>query len=580
MMFRHELAREAVESALPPSRSRSLHADVLRRLLERGGSVSTARLVHHATLAGDDAAVRRFAPEAARQASALGAHREAAAHYRTALDHTESDDIEARATLLEGRAYECQLIDQIDDAIAAQETALGLRRQQGNLLKVGDNLRWLSRLAWIRGRGQDAWQLALDAVAVLEQLPPGPELAMAYSTMSQLYMLSRDSPAAVEWGQRALRIAEPLGLTETVVHALNNVGSAGVYMGDLAGRAKLERSLELALTHGMHEHAARAYVNLTDLALTAHDYDHARQLIADGIAYMRNLDLNSWTMHPLSERARVHLEQGLWREAVDDASAVVRAAPAAITWLVAAVVLGCVRTRQGDPSAGPLLDEARERAWAAGEIQYIGPMAAARAEAAWLAGDTERTHDEIADAYELALRHPEPWRLGELGLWLWRAGALDRPLDGMALPYRLEIGGDWQGAATAWRRLGCPYEEALALAQGDRPAQLRALDILTGLGAAPAAAMVRRNLRAEGARGIPRGPRAATRHNPLGLTSAAGGHPRPAGRGSEQQGDRRAAAHRAEDGRPSRLRHPGQARGRDPQAGGQAPRHARIARQT
>ena len=92
-------------------------------------------------------------------------------------------------------------------------------------------------------------------------------------------------------------------------------------------------------------------------------------------------------------------------------------------------------------------------------------------------------------------------------------------LDGMALPYRLEIGGDWQGAAAAWRRLGCPYEEALALAQGDRPAQLRALDILTGLGAAPAAAMVRRKLRAEGARGIPRGPRAATRHNPLGLTA-------------------------------------------------------------
>ena len=59
----------------------------------------------------------------------------------------------------------------------------------------------------------------------------------------------------------------------------------------------------------------------------------------------------------------------------------------------------------------------------------------------------------------------------------------------------------------------------MALAHGDRPAQLRALDILTGLGAAPAAAMVRRKLRAEGARGIPRGPRAATRHNPLGLTT-------------------------------------------------------------
>ena len=89
----------------------------------------------------------------------------------------------------------------------------------------------------------------------------------------------------------------------------------------------------------------------------------------------------------------------------------------------------------------------------------------------------------------------------------------------MALPYRLEIAGDWQGAAAAWRGLGCPYEEALALANGDRTARLRALEILTGLGAAPAAGMVRRHLRAEGARGIPRGPRAATRNNPLGLTA-------------------------------------------------------------
>jgi ATP/maltotriose-dependent transcriptional regulator MalT len=388
-----------------------------------------------------------------------------------------------------------------------------------SVLKAGDNLLWLSRLAWIRGRGQDARQLALEAVRVLEQLPPGPELAMAYSTMSQLYMLAEDGPAAVEWGQHALRIAEPLGLTETVAHTLNNVGTAELLMADLAGRAKLERSLELALAHGMHEHAARAYLNMAYQALVVRDYDRVQRLVADGLAYAREHDLDSYTLYALAERSRAYLEQGLWREAGDDASAVVRAAPGANSWLLAAAVLGCVRVRQGDPDAGPLLDEARERAWATGEIKQIGPMAATRGEAAWLAGDTKRARDELADAYELALRHPEPWRLGELGLWLWRAGALDRPLDGMALPYRLEIGGDWQGAAATWRRIGCPYEEALALAQGDRPARLRALDILTGLGAAPAAAMVRRNLRAEGARGIPRGPRAATRHNPLGLTT-------------------------------------------------------------
>ena len=157
------------------------------------------------------------------------------------------------------------------------------------------------------------------------------------------------------------------------------------------------------------------------------DYDRVRQILADGLGYMRDRDLDSWTMYALTERARAHLEQGLWREAAGDASAVLGGAPAAISRLVAAVVLGCVRMRQGDPEAGPLLDDARERAWATGDIMRIGPVAAARAEAAWLEGDKERTRDEVAEAYALALRHPEPWRLGELGLWLWRAGALDRP---------------------------------------------------------------------------------------------------------------------------------------------------------
>ena len=323
----------------------------------------------------------------------------------------------------------------------------------------------------------------------------------------------------MQWGERALQLAQWLGLIDIVIHTLNNIGMAEFLMGKPEGCAKLEHRLKLALAHGMHEHAARTYVNLAYQALVARDYARVGHLFADGLTHTREHDLDFWTLYMLAQRARAHLEQGRWREADNDANAVLRTAPTAITRVVAAVVLGCVRTRRGDPGSEPLLDEARELALATGDILRIGPMAAARAEAAWLEGDNERTRDEIADAYALALRHPEPWRLGELGLWLWRAGALDRPSEGMALPYRLEIGGDWQAAADEWRRIGCPYEEALALAQGDRPAQLRALDILTGLGAAPAAAMVRRNLRAEGARGIPRGPRAATRHNPLGLTT-------------------------------------------------------------
>jgi DNA-binding CsgD family transcriptional regulator/tetratricopeptide (TPR) repeat protein len=518
VMFRHELARQAIESMLPPHRRRALHAMVLSRLEERSASpVTSARLVHHAIEAGDNVAARRLAPQAACQASTLGAHREAAAHYHTALAHTADDDVATRAALLEGHAYECFLTDQMDEAIASRQTALDLRRRQADLLRAGDNLRWLSRISWFRGAGNDARRFAREAISVLEGLSPGSELAMAYSNMAQLCMLSEDSREAVQWGERALELAEQLRLTEILVHALNNVGTAEFLMGKTEGTMKLERSLEVALAHDMHEHAARAYSNLIYLALVTRDYALTEKRMAAGLAYTRERDLDAAMFYKLALRARARLEQGRWKEASDNAASVLRAG-LRVSRAVAVVVLGLVRLRQGEPDAQALLDEARELALATGDILRIGPMAAARAEAAWLADDKEGVRAEIEPIYGLARQRPEPWRLGELSLWLRRAGALDHPPKDLATPFHLEISGDWRGAAEEWKRIGCPYERALALAGGDRPAQLEALDLLNELGAGPAAALVRRKLRAESAQGIPRGPRAATKSNPLGLT--------------------------------------------------------------
>jgi DNA-binding NarL/FixJ family response regulator len=89
----------------------------------------------------------------------------------------------------------------------------------------------------------------------------------------------------------------------------------------------------------------------------------------------------------------------------------------------------------------------------------------------------------------------------------------------IAEPYALEISGDWRGAATHWQLLGCPYEEALALANSAQEDDLRAaLAKLEALGARPAASMVARALREGGAKNLPRGPRPTTRANLFGLT--------------------------------------------------------------
>ena len=90
----------------------------------------------------------------------------------------------------------------------------------------------------------------------------------------------------------------------------------------------------------------------------------------------------------------------------------------------------------------------------------------------------------------------------------------------MAGPYRRQVAGEWAEASRLWVGLGCcPYEAALALFDAGGEAALRqALELFTGLGAAAAAQLTRRKMRALGIRAIPAGPRTATRADSLGLT--------------------------------------------------------------
>ena len=67
---------------------------------------------------------------------------------------------------------------------------------------------------------------------------------MAYSNLAQLRMLDHDLDGTLRWGNRAIALAEQLGDTETLVHALTNVGAARAYAGDDLGHEELTRSLQ------------------------------------------------------------------------------------------------------------------------------------------------------------------------------------------------------------------------------------------------------------------------------------------------------------------------------------------------
>jgi DNA-binding CsgD family transcriptional regulator/tetratricopeptide (TPR) repeat protein len=524
LSFRHELARLAISESIPYNRSKRLHQKILQQLEEHKSSVPLALFVHHAVGAEDEKMVLSYAPRAAREASRHGAHREAARHFQTALNYSNLLAAGDHAPLLDELSFEYYLTGQMEQAIQLRQDAIQYWRQSGQAERLGDDLRWLSRLYWFQGNKQEADRFGQDAINLLEQLPAGQKLAMAYSNRSQLYMLAEESEAAIAWGNRALELAEKLEDREIIVHALTNIGSAELFSGDENGVIKLERALLMAREQEMHDHVARCYANIGSQAVMKRNYPQAERYLSQGIAYTTDRDMDSYSVYLRGWMARMRFEQGAWAEALQAAEDVLRQKPgSAVMALPAVITLGTIKMRQGDPQAAKWLDQAKDMALPTGELQRIGPIAVARAEAAWWSGDRKQVLEEAAPAHELARRAGDRWQLGQVVYWIWLAGgelpSEEVSLSHIPLCYHAMITGSWREAAAEWGRIGCPYEQAMALSMGDREAQLQSLAIFERLGARPAIRVLRQKMRREGVKGLPRGPRPATQANPEGLTA-------------------------------------------------------------
>ncbi len=519
--FRHELARLAVEESLTPHRRTVLHRRALVALsAPRNGVPDLARLAHHAEAAGDGEAVVRFARGAAERAVALGAHREAAAQYERTVRYASALPLEEQAELLERFGYESYVTSRFDAALEAQQRACGLRRRLGAPLGEGESLRRLSRLLRFTGRTAEAMEAGDAAVVLLEPLGAGPELAMAYANLAHIAVTGDDVDGTILWGTRALELARELGDTEALVYALTNIGGAEFLAGRNEGFARLEQSLELARSAGLEEQAGRALGNLVWWPLRQRAYPLADRYLEPGLEYCAEHGLDLWRLFLIASRARIELDRGLWAEAGESAQiALCDPRTWSVPRIAALVVLGLLRARRGDPEVWEPLDEALALAAPTGELQRIGPVAAARAEAAWLTGDHQAVGPATEKALALARRLGAPWVVGELACWRRRAGIEESDTEGLAEPYARQFAGDWIGAVEQWDELGCPYEAALALLDADDEAALgRSFAELQRLGASPAARIVARRLRHLGVRQVPRGPRAATQANPAQLT--------------------------------------------------------------
>jgi DNA-binding CsgD family transcriptional regulator len=511
--FRHELARRAVEEAIDPVRRRQLHGRVLAALAatERADE---ARLAHHAEAAGDGPAALEHARAAAVKAAALGAHREAAEQYARCLRFADSLLSEAIAELLERRSRECSVTLQVEEALSAGLAALERYRALGNRLKEGELLSLSSRLLYWAARLDEAEEAAHTAVQVLEELPPGRELAFAYAQMAGQRIVSLDAQGALVWAERARKLAERLGEGEILVSAAIAIGAAEAMRGH--GTAALEQAYALALAQGADTQVAHVYSALVFTSVRNKNWPAADRWLEAGLTYSAERDLDDYRNYLLAWRADASLDRGRWDDAAADAQTALRHPHAVLHRAWSLLLLGLLRARRGDPGVWSALDEVLELTRENPPQRQV-PVQLVRAEAAFLEGDLERAKTELGTMPPVGLT--DRWIAGPLAVWRRHLGGRPEETGPVPQPYALELAGDYAGAAAAWEKLECPYNAAWALAFSDDEGDLRrSHEALLALGARPVAAMVARRLRERGARGLARGPRAATREHPAGLT--------------------------------------------------------------
>lgn len=520
LRFRHELARSAVEESLPPARRLSLHMRMLG-ILEEEQNPDLARLAHHAVHAGRSDLIVEYAPMAGDEAARRGARREAVAFYRAALDHVDELGPDRTAELRVKLGVELRVLDEPGAAEMELRLAVDHYRESGQVELLADALGQLQGALWNLRRFDEGWQAMEEAITLLRPQGPSEALGMTLYRIAHHHMLARHGQLAFMHIEEARQIADEIDSDELDWLVLMMTGCIHIVVGDAQrGMELLRESVERAEALDDPGLLAIGLGMLGSGGGEARRYEAAIPALERGVEQGLATDSDYSVAYNRSWLARISFEQGRWDDAVDYADLVDRTTlqREGVAYITAMSALGRARVRRGDPGGLALLEKMTELA-RDHELQHGWNAICGRAEYHWLAGDPESGLDELAPAFKRALETDSEWARGEIGFWMWRTGAIEAPPAGAAEPFALQMAGDWRAAAGSWSEIGCPYEQALALADGPENAKLEALAIFDSLGARPMGDRLRKQLRDSGLGSVPRGPTKKTLANPGGLTN-------------------------------------------------------------
>jgi DNA-binding CsgD family transcriptional regulator/tetratricopeptide (TPR) repeat protein len=528
LRFRHEIARRAVENSLGTLKRKSWHG-VMLEIMIRDQSLPKARLVHHAAQAGLGALVLELAPQAAKEAGAAGAHREACHHFATAIPYAKHATLQVQAMLYEGWAYHGLMSTSMDARfVEALKRAITLWKEIGNVERVGYNLRMLSVLNWSLGRIEDSFACVAEAISALETITPTAALAMAYSMRAQNYVATSNFDLAITWGEKAVKVATELNATEALVHALCNLGTAlmrSTKPQRADGETMLKQSIALGEAAGFNENTGVAYINYCESLLWQFRVEEAQLVGNNGLEFVKRAGALALSFSLMGLLAQIAANLNRFKEAQNYAHKVLEnhSLSPLVRWpALAATVMHL--NRIGHPEGFAKLDELLLLSQKINLPYQQLYTSIIQIETYWIAGDLLKAKRVLDLAITQQGSEASPWMVGQLECW-WHRLCTDLQPSGLpkniaiAEPFELEIDGYPDEAARWWGDRGFAFEQAICLMHAGDEGLVAAAKILTQIEATPAVHRLRQLARKLKIQGVKRGHYGSAASNSFHLTA-------------------------------------------------------------
>jgi tetratricopeptide (TPR) repeat protein len=287
--FVHALIPSTLRESLSILRRQRLHRRAAR-VIEKLREEDYEDLAYHYAQAGDADRARSYYVQAGERAEGLFATSDAGRYYKNALELWPDEDPRGRANILRKLGGILLPLDDITGAIKATEEARDIYQTLGETVSVGAIEVALGWLHWGNGDRQASLEHHHRSIAILERGEESEEFAIAVSQISRMHMLAAEYDQAIEWGERALEMADRLGADEVKAHVLNNLGVSHAQTGNPElGISQLSESLRLALNLSGIGESLRAYHNLSEILVDLSRHAEARELIEDYIRHSDNM---------------------------------------------------------------------------------------------------------------------------------------------------------------------------------------------------------------------------------------------------------------------------------------------------